>query len=1077
MNIPFAETIVDAYPLTHMQAAMLFHTRFEDKSSLYKNLYSFEIDCALDQAALQRGIDQAVKRHPVLRTTFEFSDFSEPVQLVHAKQVAHLTVEAPIAGDSETFARQLANWAAARQVDPLSISDGPFVRFFAHPRGSEQFQFTIQAHHALLDGTSAGLLANEIIASVRNSQGSQLAISTGADTGFRDFVELEKKSLAEPGHRAFWDERLKKMPVTTLGHARSDADITKDHFARALPEQLSQQIYELAQDLGVTVKQVHLAAFLRVLSVLANSRHVTTGVLYNSRHAAPTFENTLGNFINVLPLSLSIRHDPWFDLVRQIASAEREVLPHLHFPFSEMSRRKEMASIFETVFIYDDFTEANMSGRLNFDPAATRGFEDTEFPLVARLQRFGSGIKENLVIQCQNGIEGGAVAGMYMGALASMVDAPLDCHADVDIARTDHVAAPDLSAGITTCEGRFLDIFTNIVAQYPERTAVRCGEESITYRALDRRANQLAHHLIASGMGHQDVVGLHMDLSIDYVVSVMAVLKAGGVFLPLDPKDPADRLSETMQAVEAKLVLTRDKVEYSGFSPTRICLADSRSEIAQYSATSPACHVDPADLAYILRTSGSTGNPKAVMITHGALAASLESCATRMDVGMNSVFAATTITTFDISLLEIFLPLTRGASALLLPPQQITDGTIDTEQFNTATHVQGTPSRLRLLLALGWHPRQECHVISGGEALSPSMAENLLAKNVRLHNFYGPTETTIWSSGTRITSSKAIGIGSSLTGERLEVLDVWGQRCPENVTGSLHIAGAGLARGYYGAPGQTAALFRPDPFGAPGQRMYRTGDLATRSNDAILYRGRADRQLKFRGIRVEPREIEMMLESIPEIDQALVTDVAETDETTTLAAYVVTCNARLSETKDETGVNDWRDYLAQRLPRGILPSRFVILPELPVGPRGKVDINQLPRTEYHTTDTPFTPPETPLEQTICEIFSDVLGHEKIGRFDDFFVLNGDSLACLRALSRLERQTGITLPLKSIYEAPTPSSLAVAVTQEQERIGSLKMNTERRTVDALRNLTGHELAEILGDPVVAAALESLTDDDR
>ena len=570
-------------------------------------------------------------------------------------------------------------------------------------------------------------------------------------------------------------------------------------------------------------------------------------------------------------------------------------------------------------------------------------------------------------------------------------------------------------------------LFEEQASKAPGSTALSAGAVSLSYGELDDRAGRLAGRLRALGVGPEILVGLCVGRSTGMVVALLAVLKAGGAYLPLDPTLPEARLSFMLEDANVSVLITeQDRREHLPAGDARVLCIDSDWGQDDEAEVDPG-PVEPAaeSLAYVIYTSGSTGKPKGVQVTHGALANFLQSMKKLTAMGEQDALLAVTTLSFDIAALEVFLPLAVGARVELVERDVAADGEQLADRLADPgiTFFQATPATWRMLLEAGWEGKPGLTMLCGGEALPRPLADRLVGKGKVLWNVYGPTETTIWSSAWQVEAGEgAISIGRPIANTQLYVLDKWSRPAPVGVAGELYIGGAGLARGYLGRPALTAERFLPDPFGAePGGRIYRTGDLARWRGDGNLEcLGRVDHQVKVRGFRIELGEVEAALSSHPQVREAAVAAREDSTGETSLAAYVVP--------RGDSGpvpVADLRQWLLASLPEYMVPSAFVQLDALPLTPNGKVDRNALPDPQQARAGSGgrYVPPRGPVEEAIVGLWAESLGVGRVGAHDNFFELGGHSLMAIQLIARMRHTFGVEPPLKDFVEEPTVARLA------------------------------------------------------
>ena len=566
-------------------------------------------------------------------------------------------------------------------------------------------------------------------------------------------------------------------------------------------------------------------------------------------------------------------------------------------------------------------------------------------------------------------------------------------------------------------------LFAAQVARTPDAVAVVSADASLTYAQLDARANQLAHHLRELAIGPECVVGIALDRSLDMPVGLLGILKAGGVYLPLDPSHPPERLGYMLADAGASVLITQValRAQLPAHGARVVCLDADARIIDQLPTAAPALDLDPQNAAYVIYTSGSTGTPKGVIVRHGSLANVLcgmqeQGLIDRLD----RVMAVTTIA-FDIAALEIFLPLVNGACLIIAPREAVQDppALVQLIRQSGTTVLQATPTLWHALVATGAEELRGLTMLVGGESLSGLLSTVLRTVSRRVLNLYGPTETTIWSAVMPLDDrvAETPPIGRPIRNTRLYVLDGGLQPVPVGVAGELCIAGEGLARGYLSRPGLTAERFVADPFGQAGSRMYRTGDLARWRADGVLdFLGRADAQLKIRGFRIEPGEIEAALLRHAAVAQASVVAREDSPDNKRLVAYVVPTGDQIADAAT------LRAHLGQSLPDYMVPSAFVHLPEFPLTPNGKLDRKALPAPGL-TPAALRSAPRTPQEEILCALFAEVLGRDRVGVGDDFFALGGHSLLATRLVSRIRATLGAEVAIRSLFEAPSVEGLA------------------------------------------------------
>jgi len=573
-------------------------------------------------------------------------------------------------------------------------------------------------------------------------------------------------------------------------------------------------------------------------------------------------------------------------------------------------------------------------------------------------------------------------------------------------------------------------LFEAQAAQTPNAVAVVFQNRQLTYGELDRRANQLARHLLKLGAAPDGLIGICVERSLDMIVGLLGILKAGSAYVPLDPAYPADRIAFMLEDAEAPLLITQSQlVEHLPRSSSRRVLIDSDwHEIALQSEASPALTVDPSNRAYVIYTSGSTGKPKGVQITHRAVVNFLTTMAQQPGLHADDRLLAVTTLCFDIAGLEIYLPLTQGASVEIVSREIASDGNelLAKLASSSATVMQATPATWRMLLEAGWTGDRRLKILIGGEAVSQKLAQQLLERSGSVWNVYGPTETTIWSTISKLeVGLTAVTIGRPIGNTEIFILDKLLQPVPIGVAGELHIGGDGLARGYLKRPELTAEKFIAHPLNPdPKARLYKTGDLVRYlPNGNIEFLGRIDHQVKIRGFRIELGEIETVLRAHPAINDTVVVAREDTPGDKRVVAYFVPIQGASPTT------SELRSFMREKLPEYMLPSVFVTLASMPLTPNGKVDRRALPVPQPGLgSGEELATARDATEQELVHIWESILGVQPIGITQDFFDLGGHSLLAVRLMTRVEQTFGHKLPVATLLQARTIEKLAVLVRQ-------------------------------------------------
>ena len=1063
--------VVDAYPLSMLQGGMLFHIALSPETAVYHNVNSWHLRATFDREYFMAAVARAVARHPILRTSFDLTSYSEPLQLVHESATMHVGVTDIRSLSDEEQGAILDQYVAAERVKEFDLTRPPLLRFHIHRRTDESFQFTLTENHPILDGWSLNSTLSEIFTSYfALLNGQELPQVEPPTVTFRDFVLLERQTVESEEHRSFWREKLRDLQVTRVARlpARYRSGGSQHRIRQEyvlVSQELSEALNSTARALKMPLKSLLLAAHMKVLSVLSGERDVVSGLVTNGRPEALDGEQVRGLFLNTLPFRLMLPNESWADLVRATFEAEWELLPHRRYPLPALQRETGGQPLFEAQFNYVHFHVLESilrSGEIEVLPEANRRvFEEAHFPLTAAFGLNPFSTQINLMLQydafevCQTQVQ--SIAGYFVETLQRMARSPAELHdtfVPLPASERRQLLVEWNETACNFASGCLHELFEAQAARTPDAVALVSDNESFTYGELNCRANQLAHHLRQLGVKTDAKVGILLERSVEMVVGLLAILKAGGAYVPLDPDYPRERLRFMLEDCGASVLLTDSRLVQSlaECSATVVCMDDDEDAICHQNQDNLGLSTTPENLAYVIYTSGSTGQPKGAMLPHSGVVNCIAWMQETYRLTAEDRFLCKTSLNFDASVWEIFWPLIVGASLMVARHDGQRDGAYLAKSIlrHGVTVTYFVPSMLALfiqepLLAEATSLRK---VICGGESLSAETVQHFYSRLpwADLHHSYGPTETSIAAAEfvcPRDDGWQVMPLGRPLGNNQLFILDRQLDVTPIGSTGELYIGGAGLARGYHGLPSLTAEKFIPNPFSTePGARLYRTGDLARYLPDGLLeFRGRTDSQIKLRGMRIELGEIESALRGHDGVDECIVVLRGEEREAA-LVAYVVPADGV------GPGADELRSYLGARLPRHMVPSAFVTLQQLPLMVNGKVDRRALPDPSRNAqvATAMFVAPANELERTIAGIWSEVLGREEIGTHDNFFDLGGHSLRLLLVHLKLREAIGVEMPLFEMFQYPTVSTLAAHLNQgahREETLDSSEQRGERR----------------------------------
>jgi amino acid adenylation domain-containing protein len=1042
-----APNVQDVYPLAPLQQGILFHYLLSrgDDPYLVQSFYRFDSRARLDAylAALQKVID----RHDILRTAILWSGLPEPVQVVWRR--AELSVEELPAGAEagEGIERLRAHFAP--QHFRLDLARAPLMHVGIAPAGTgEGWSMTVQFHHLVDDNTSLKMLRREIEAHLLGREAH-----LPAPLPFRNFVAQTRLGVSAAEHEAFFRELLGDVeePTTPFGITDvrgSGADTAQ--ASRSLEPALAAGLRARARALGVSAASLFHLAWARVLAEVSGREDVVFGtVLFGRMQGGEGADRVLGLFINTLPIRISCDRRGVEQGVRQTHALLARLLRHEHASLTLAQRCSRVAApapLFTALLNYRNNTDAaDEPASCAWDGIEVLGDrERTNYPFVLSVDDMGDTFI--LTAQVLSPLDPMLVCRLVHATLERLLHALTHAPAlpirtlDVlpDAERHQLVTEWNATDRAYPRESCIHELIEARAADTPTATAISHHGAQLSYDQLNVRANRLAHFLRSTGVGPDTRVAVCMEHDLDMVVGMVAALKAGGAYVPLDPAYPADRLAYMLADSAPAVVLTH------GTAAPRVRAAlGERHEVpvidlttdAHLWADAPEANdargsVTPEHLAYVIYTSGSTGRPKGVMVEHRALYNVLRAMRDEWNLRPADHVLALTTPAFDISTLELFLPLIHGARITLVERAVAGDPLRLASLIDEVrpTLMCATPATWRMLVDSGWHGAPWLKAQCGGEALPVELATQIRKRVGVLMNVYGPTEAAILASTHPIDADTAAlalyeSIGRPLPNTRLYVLNAHGDPVPVGVDGELYIGGVQVVRGYVNLPALTAERFVPDPFAQrPGARMYKTGDIVRyRPDGEIEFVGRSDFQVKLRGYRIELGEIEAQLAAHPDVGEAVVLAREDAPGEKRLVAYYT------SRAREAVLPETLRAHLAAALPDYMVPAAYVALDAMPIAGSGKLDRKALAAPgETAFAAQAYEAPVGPAECALAEIWAEVLGRERVGRRDDFFELGGHSLLAVRLVSRVRESLGAAVDLVDVLGRPVLSDFAAFV---------------------------------------------------
>ncbi|HEX2699956.1 MAG TPA: amino acid adenylation domain-containing protein [Acidimicrobiales bacterium] len=1007
----------------------------------------------LDPAALEAALHEVVARHDSLRTTFPTSQRrpSRRVEQASALPIDRVDLAGLAPPDAESEALRIAATEAGRSFD---LERGPLARAVLISISADDHVLLLTVHHIISDWWSTGVLAGELAATYAAFTRAEPSPLPPLPVRYGDFAAWQRGWLQGDvldTRLAYWRAHLAGAPPALelpSDHPRpplpSYRGATVDF---ELPAGVAAALKAVGRGCGATLFMTMLAGFKVLLGryVAADDIVVGTATAGRTRYE---LEELVGVFVNTLALRTDLSGDPSFtELVSRVRETALGAYSYQDVPFEQ---------------VVDDLTTVRDLSR---HPLVQVGFQLVPRPGAVPL---GDAVLEDL-----GGLSGGQYGELGGGTNTARLDLAVFVAEDAGggvrgtvlyaaelferdtvVRLADHycrlldalaarpgapISEPPL---LGEAESRRLLVDWNDTAtQYPagagihhlvadqarrtpDAVAVAFKGDEHTYRDLDVASNRLARHLRSLGVGPECIVGLCVARGPRMLVGLLGVLKAGGAYLPLDPDFPADRLAYMLENSAASVVVTEAALVASlpdGYGGHLVRLDTDAPAIDAETPTEPEVAFDAGQLAYVLYTSGSTGRPKGVAVSHRAVVNFLCTMADRPGLDAGDVVLAVTTLSFDIAVLEIFLPLIRGAAVVVATREAAADpGQLTaTIAAGGVTVMQATPTTWRMLLDAGWKVPDGLKVLCGGEALPAELADRLLDQSREVWNLYGPTETTVWSTVAKLAAGDPVTIGRPIANTTVYVLDARLRPVPVGVPGELHIGGAGVAREYLHRPELTAERFIAHPFDrTPGARVYKTGDLARwRADGALEHLGRLDHQVKVRGFRIELAEVEAALLAHPAVTAAVVVVREDTPGDARLVGYIVADPA--------PPAGDLRDFLRSRLPAYMIPS-IMVLDQLPLTPNGKIDRKGLPAPDGRAVGASYVPPRPGTEETLAGIWAEVLGVPTVGLHDDFFELGGHSLRAAHVAALVRDRMGVDIAVRAVFDSSSLCDLAAAV---------------------------------------------------
>lgn len=995
----------------------------------YNEVLEMRFDGRLDADALERALALLLERHEALRGAFSadgefFVVSSESPPALHRSQVQD---EA-----------ELESHRAREVGEPFDLLNGPLYRAELVQVADDRHHLFLRVHHLVCDGWGFGVLLNELAVAYRAyAEGAQPDLPPAESIGkvIREEVEYQRTPEAQQNLQ-WWLEQL--SPVESeieLPTDRSRPSV-RSYSSRRIDHDLDADLVRSLRKLGSKNRCTFLvtlqAGFATLLHRLTGREDFLVG-MPAAGQAAVGADNLVGHYVLMLPLRMQVEGSSSFEeVLARTKSFMVDALERRRVTFGELvkhlnrSRDAGRIPLIPVTFNLDPALPP-----LDFGP-------DVEMTWTSVPRRFDAfeifmnavDLKDTVRLECNYNcdiFDEGTIRrwldtfGLLLRRLVEAPDQPLETLEVLTESDERVMQGLEDTEENFELEPTLVHRFDRQVAEHPDLTALEFRGETWSYARLDARVADLEAGLRSREVGPGSRVAVHLERGPDLVATLLAVMRVGAAYVPVDPKLPDSRKQMILEVAQPALVVSAEggPAWSRSLDPDQVAATDVPRDV---------CRAQPHELAYVIFTSGSTGKPKGVALEHAGVASFLEAMRRLLDVSAEDRLLAITTVSFDISVLEIFLPLVSGAAVVLATEAdgQDPEALRSILEGGQVSLFQATPATYRMLAESDWQPCPDVTALCGGEALPQDLAEIICKRVRKAYNVYGPTECTVWATVKALAPGAPVTLGKPLPNVTAQVVNRVGRRVPLGAVGELWLGGVQLARGYHDEPEMTADRF---PIDAEG-RKYRTGDLArVLPSGELAYVGRADFQVKVRGFRVELGEIETVLNQHPAVSESVLVAVPDPSGESSLAAYLVGRSERPSDA-------DLAGFVQDRLPAYMVPTYFVWMDALPLTPSRKVDRKALPEPREAAAPRSFDAPETEFQQTLLSAWKTVLRRDDVGIHDDFFQVGGHSILALHAVKSMERSTGLKIPLGLMFEAPTVAKLEVALRRQGERASSL-----------------------------------------
>ncbi|MEM9482203.1 MAG: amino acid adenylation domain-containing protein [Cyanobacteria bacterium P01_F01_bin.116] len=1042
------DQILDAYPLSKLQSGIHFHAEMEQQEVLYHDVFSIHLRSPWNKERFVAAIEKLLSLHAVLRTSFEFERFQMPLQLVHRDGVVRFRYLTPEISEPQQLEDYIAQEVQQLEQQDFELAEPTQIRFTIIRRNDAEFQLLVDAHHMILDGWSMATLLTQLFGLYLNLPGvTDLAKTAASSTSFKEFIKLEQQALQDDSSQQFWLQRLSSLSYDPVdfGHRQNHAKV---EVKRLSLSDYCHRLNSMAQAQQVSLKELLLSVHLRVCSFILGTEYGMTALVTNGRPEVVGGDQITGLFLNMLPVCVDLQHESWEALIQKVKAEHNSLMRQRRYPFSQMVKQTGNP-VSDICFNYVHFhVYEALQGIADFQVVNGDIVEKTNFTLTFTFHQGLSG-ELDLLLQYNtervNEADANAVIGYVNQAIQQVcADSSQDYLSQTLLSEPETAQIRQLNQLETQVSvGPLHRLFEQRAQEFPQAIAVCNGERHLSYEQLNTIAAAWALQLQSLGVAHGDRVGIYLDRSESVIISILAVLKLGAAYVPVDPAAPASRVAFILK--DAQLVCLMSEQKFSDklaeLNAKKIWVEQLADKLATDQRLEPIA-VEGSDLAYVIYTSGSTGQPKGVQVSHDNVGRLFSAAYEHFHFDHNDVWTLFHSYAFDFSVWEIWGAMLHGGR-LVIVPYWVTRSTTEFYQLlqqQQVTVLNQTPAAFYQLMEVAAPDADLAlrYVVMGGDKLNLSLLKPWFERygdsQPQIINMYGITETTVHVTYRRITQADVSeDSGVSLIGQPLADLGmlILGPHQTINpccVTGELYISGAGLARGYLERPELNRQRFIETEIpGQPLQRLYRTGDLARlRRNGDVEYIGRADYQIQFKGFRIELGEIECLLTACEVVRDARLVVSKNDQHRVTLLAYVI---LKLSDsTVKRQQLAEIKQQLRSSLPDYMMPTQIIPVERFVLTINGKLDLNALPSPQANIYAETYLAPQGELEFALADIWADVLSLDAktISRNSNFFDLGGDSLTAMQVVSAVRSGLGREVSVKVFFEAGELASFAACL---------------------------------------------------